>query len=251
MMPQEIDALERELTLLGRAAVYPATPPIARAVGRRLAQRPVASRPAPAWSLAGALLAGLFVTLAVLIGTVAPARQAVADLFDKINIFATTQSPEGLPREISGTEASLAEAERSLDTKLRLPTYPEQVPLKRVLVQEFGPVKVAVMFFSLPDGRSFALFETNASAGKGVPAIGKGIPANGVRVVAVSGLGDEAYWLEGLRITQYYDAQGNVIPESLRATDVNTLLWSEFGFVYRLEGDLSQDEAVRIARSLR
>ncbi len=80
--------------------------------------------------------------------------------------------------------------------------------------------------------------------------MGKGI-VEPSQAQPVSGLGSEAYWLTGLRIVQYYDLNGSVIQESVRATDVNTLLWDEEGRVFRIEGDLSQDEAKKIAQSLK
>ncbi len=42
-----------------------------------------------------------------------------------------------------------------------------------------------------------------------------------------------------------------MIQESVRATDVNTLLWDEDGRVFRIEGDLTLEEARKIAQSLR
>jgi len=66
----------------------------------------------------------------------------------------------------------------------------------------------------------------------------------------VSGLGSETYWLTGLRIVQYHDVDGAVIQQSIRATDVNTLLWSD-GRIFRIEGNLTQEQAKAIANSLR
>lgn len=249
-MQREIDMLERDLVQLASAMAYPSTPDIAGAVRGRLS-RPLPAAPAPRWSLAGVGLAALIVAAAVVLGTAAPARDAVADLFHRINIFETAQSPVGLSRDITGTEVSLVDAQTEFRGGLKLPDYPARTSPERVLLQNYGTVNVAVLFFRLPDGRTYALFETNTSVGKGVPAFGKGIPASGATVESVSGLGDEAYWVQGLRITQYYDANGNVIPESVRATDVNTLLWSRSGFVYRIEGPLTREEAIAVALSLR
>ena len=55
----------------------------------------------------------------------------------------------------------------------------------------------------------------------------------------------------GLRIVQSYDAEGNFIRESQRQTETNTLVWIQNDLVFRLEGDLSQDEALRMARSVK
>jgi hypothetical protein len=48
----------------------------------------------------------------------------------------------------------------------------------------------------------------------------------------------------------YFDPAGNFREESLRLAG-NTLLWEAGGITYRLEADVSKDEAVRIASTLR
>jgi hypothetical protein len=195
-------------------------------------------------------LPAALVALAFVAGVLAPAREAVADLFDSINIFETDEIPADVTREISGTPVSLETAEATLGRPVLLPAYPEDLTPERVLLQDFGQVKAIVLFFQHPDGARFALFETNARVGKGLPAVGKGIVEE-AQAEPVRGLDDEAYWLTGLRIVQYYDLDGSVIQDSVRATDVNTLLWAQDGYVFRIEGDLSQQEAIKIAGSLK
>ncbi len=248
-MPDDFELLERELERLSRAVSYPAAPPLAAAVRRRLETqaRPAARRPGP-WALAGAALAAA-VALALLLGLWTPGREAVADFFERLRIFQTEESPEGLPTEIVGTPVSPADAEERLGFALMHPAYPKGVQLQRTLLQEFEGFSAAVLFYEHPTGLSFALFETAGAVGKGVPTGMEGEILAGAEPVA--GLGDEAYWLEGLRIVEYYNEQGELIRESRRATDANTLLWDEDGFIFRLEGDLTQAEAVRIAQSLR
>jgi hypothetical protein len=81
--------------------------------------------------------------------------------------------------------------------------------------------------------------------------VGKGLSV-GATAEPVAGLGDgEAFWLEGLRIVQLYDAEGNFLQESQRRTESNTLVWMQDGLVLRLEGELTREEAIEIARSFR
>jgi len=249
-MREEIDRLERDITLLSQAMAFPETPSLVDRVRTRIGAERAARAPAPSWKLALTGVAAAAVALAFVAGVLAPARDAVADLFDRINVFETEEVPEDLTRDIAGTPLSLEGAEEAIGFPIRLPTYPEPLEPDKVLLQDFGQVKAAVLFFRHPDGTPFALFETNASVGKGLPAVGKGI-VDPSQAQPVSGVGKEAYWLTGLRIVQYYDLDGSVIQESVRATDVNTLLWDENGYVFRIEGDLSQDEAEEIAKSLR
>jgi len=243
-MQHEIDLLEHDLERLSQAILYQQTPNLSRKVGQRLVTVPPVGGPRRRWALVGAAVALAVLAAAVAVGSIPPARDAVADFFDRINIFQTTESPEGLPTAVTGTQLTLQEAEARLGQRLLLPTYPEELTPSKVLLQDFGQVKAAVIFFRHPDGTPFALFETNGRVGKGLP-FGRTASAT-----FVPGLGSEAYWLEGLRIVEYYDLSGRVIPESVRTTDVNTLVWDEGGFVYRLEGQLAQEEAVRIAQSL-
>jgi Domain of unknown function (DUF4367) len=247
---EEIDRLEYDIQLLSQAMAFPATPSLAARVRSRIEVEHQLQARAPSWQLALTAAAAALVGLAFLAGVLAPARDAVADLFDSINIFKTEEVPADLTRDITGTPISLEAAEATLGRPIMLPTYPDELTPDRVLLQDFGQVKAAVLFFEHPDGTRFALFETNAGVGKGLPVVGKGI-ADEAQAEPVSGLGSEAYWLTGLRIVQYYDLEGSVIQDSVRATDVNTLLWGEDGYVFRIEGDLSQDDALKIAKSLR
>jgi len=245
-MQEEIDRLEHDIQLLSRAMVFPATPPVAAAVRSRLERERALRTRAPSWQLALTGVAAAAVALAFLAGVLAPARDAVADIFDRINIFETDEVPPDLPRDISGSPVTLEQAEQAVGFPLLLPEGAEP---DRVLLQDFGPVKAAVLFYERANGERYALFETSALAGKGL-ALGKGVTEPG-QARPVSGLGNEAYWLTGLRIVQYYDLEGRVIQESVRATDVNTLLWDDNGRVFRIEGNLTQEESVEVAKSLR
>jgi hypothetical protein len=249
-MQQEIDRLERDITLLSRAIAFPEAPALAARIRSRIEveRRPRAA--APSWQLALTAIAAAAVALAFVAGVVSPARDAVADLFDRINIFETAEVPKDLTREISGSQVTLEEAETRLGLPLLLPGDGARTEPDRVLLQDFRSVKAAVLFFRHGDGTPYALFETNAPVGKGLPIAGKGVVSSS-QAQQVKDLGEEAYWLTGLRIVQYYDASGAVIRDSVRATEENTLLWSANGRVFRIEGNLTQEQAIAVARSLR
>ena len=249
-MQQEIDRLERDITLLSRAIAFPEAPALAARVRSRIDAERRLRAPAPSWQLALTAIAAVAVALAFVAGVVSPARDAVADLFDRINIFETAEVPKDLTREISGTQVTLEEAQARLGLPLLLPGDAAAVEPDRVLIQDFRSVKAAVLFFRHSNGTPYALFETNAPVGKGLPIAGKGVLSSS-QAQPVRGLGDEAYWLTGLRIVQYYDPSGSVIRDSVRATEENTLLWSANGRVFRIEGNLTQEQAIAIAKSLR
>jgi hypothetical protein len=245
-MQGEMERLENDIALLGRALIFPETPSLAARVRSRIERESAIRAPAPSWQLALTGLAAAAVALAFVAAVIAPARDAVADIFDRINIFETEEVPRDLTRDITGTELSFEEVQAAVGFPLLLPggASPD-----RVLLQDFGQVKAAVLFYRHDNGAHYALFETNSQVGKGL-AIGKGVTDPG-QAQPVSGLGGEAYWLIGLRIVQYYDVDGAVIQASVRATDVNTLLWAHEGRVFRIEGDLTEGDAIAIAGSLR
>lgn len=249
-MADGFESLERELQRLSRAVSYPAARPLAAAVRRRLETESARAAPrlgrwplpAGRRALAG-LAAAAVVTLAAVLGLWAPGREAVADFFERLRILQTAESPAGLPSEIMGTPVSKADAEERLGFALKEPSYPKGLRWQRTLLQDFPGFSAAVLFYEGPGGLNFALFQTNGVVAKGLPF--------GAEAEPVDGMEGEAYWLKGLRIVEYRDERGELIEESRRATDASTLIWDEGGFIFRLEGDLSQDEAIRIAQSLR
>jgi hypothetical protein len=236
------ELLERQLTAMSTALEYPATPDLTAGFWRRLE-----SRSAPRSSLSPLRLAGFalaaVVALALAVVVVAPARDAAAGLISRINIFETNESTDGLPTYITGTESTLEQAQTALGRHIAQPSDPN-LKLDRVLLQHFGNEYIAVLFYRGED-ESFALFASNAGVLKGLPTGGDATAA------PVDGLGSEAYWLTGHRIVKSVDARGSVIAGSERVTDANTLIWDQAGYVYRIEGDLTRDVAVRIALSLR
>lgn len=243
-MMSNTDRLEQQLMTFASAAKYPPTPDLASGFWQRL-ESTQTRRPTSRFAFAGAGLAAVVVAVSVTIALAAPARDAAADLFHRINIFETSQSLEGLPTNITGTETTLADAQTALgEQPILKPTYPEGLDVQRVLLQEFDRVKTVAIFYT-GDDASFVLFASNSPVGKGIPL------ESTVNVESVTEVGSEAYWLVGRRIVQSEEEDGGVILGSERVTDVNALAWSQGGYVYRIEGNLEKDEAIRIAQSVR
>jgi len=248
-MSDDMTNLELDLTRLGRALAYPPTPELAAIVRTRITplSRSATAKPG-AWGLAGTALAAIVVLVAVIVGISSPAREAVADLFDRIDIFTTDEVPESLTEDFRGEAVSVNEAQQRLGRRILLPAGPDGSPLvpSAIIYQDFRPTRAlaVALFFETDAGVPFVILETDTSLGKG---LGPGASAQ-----PVAGVGDgEAYWLQGLRIVQLYDADGNFIEESQRRTEANTLVWIQDGLVLRLEGDLPRDQTIEIARSMR
>jgi hypothetical protein len=73
----------------------------------------------------------------------------------------------------------------------------------------------------------------------------------GTRVERLSVDGAPGYWVEGDPHTVLYiDENGNNFPDSLRLAG-NTLLWERDGVTFRLEADISKEQALRVASSFR
>lgn len=238
----DIDTLEQQLVALGSATRFPATPDLASGFWKQLGARP-AARPAKPLLVGLALGAPALLVLALVVA-VSPARDAAAGLVDRINIFQTDRSTEGLPTEITGRAVSLEQAETALGGPIPQPADPA-FELERVLLQEFGGGSLVAVLFYSRDGGDFVLFASTASSAKGIPIGGD------ADVEPVAGLGKEGYWLQGQRIVQSVRDDGTVITESERVTDVNALVWDQEGRVYRIEGDMDKAEAIAIAQSLR
>jgi hypothetical protein len=239
-----VDRLEEQLMTMGRGVQYPPTPDLPAAFWKRLESAPQRRMPVRRLAFGGAALAAAVFAVALTIALVAPARDAAADLFHSINIFETNQSTVGLPTDITGREVTLADAETALATHIQLPAYPASLALQKVLLQDYGRGKVAALFYS-GDGATFVLFTSNAPIGKGIH------PGSGATAEAVSGVGVEAYWLQGQRIVESYNPDGSVISASIRVTNADTLVWSQGRYVYRIEGDVQKDTAIAIAQSVR
>ncbi len=242
---EEMETLDNDLTLFSQALAYPATPDLAQRVRMSISDSPPARPSARPWLLAVAGIAVAVVLTAALAGSIAPAREVVASFFDRINVFQTDEPTTGLPTEITGTEVTLTQAESLLGDPVLLPSYRDGLPPKRILFQEYGRFNTVVTFFEPAGDAPFLVVQTNAFVGKGLPV------DSGATAAAVEDLPGDAYWIEGAHTVEFHDDAGQLIPESKRLTGENTLIFDSDGLVFRIEGDLSQDEALRIAKSLR
>lgn len=243
-MTIEIERLEQDLATLGRASQYPPTPDLVATFWRGVASSPASREPQRRRLWLGASAAAIAV-VALVFTLAAPARDAAADLFSRIDIFSTDEGLEGLPAAVDGEPTTVEAAEVALGRPIEQPTYPADITPESVVLQDFGPVKAVAIGYDPPDGAPFTLFVTNAHVGKGVVA------DSGVSAEPVSWPGaPRAFWFDGPHRVEFRVFDGKVIEESVRQTPENTLVWERDGFVYRLEGDLEQDKAVRIAQSL-
>jgi hypothetical protein len=269
--------LERALRDLGTHLAYPATPPLAEQVLARLEAAPerpgapAAPRPRrlpvrPRWQrlavggLAAALLAAAVLVLSP--GT----REAVADLLGLRGIRIQIGGPRPTTpptTEAGGVGASLGLGSRTtLEGARAAVKFPVRVPTvagfdrpDAVYVDPDNPADGRVDFIyrarpGLPASpfTEAGLLITQFRASVDVDFMKKLSRADEVRFLSVNG--EPAFWLSQPHELLYVDRLGSPGQEQRRLAG-STLIWQQGDVTFRLEGQVSQAEALRIAESMR
>ncbi len=258
---------EHSLAQVARHFDYPPTPAIIDSVrlrGLTAASATVTaaagSRPADSRRLAWSL-AVLIVILALL--AVPPTRAAMLSFFARvgaIDIFIDEAAPTAVPSTLppptalpSTTDASTAshslslldlgepttaaDAAQRLGFAPRLPAVlgePDEVYLHRDV-----DLPAVTLVWRGADGAPLSLTQIGVAE-----FARKMVSEGGVQETTVNGAA--AMWLPGPHTLQLF---GDFSPNALLITS-NVLIWSQDGFTYRLEGDLTLEEAVAIAESV-
>jgi hypothetical protein len=258
-VPSELTGIEALLRRSAAAFRYPPTPAIAAVVAARLREAGAApggsffgtaarlwSRrlPRAALALAAAAAVAIIVSIAV-----PQSRSALADFFRLSHVRverepAVGPTPPALSPESFARPATLADARAAVDFPVRSPVEDgETLEPDAVYLQGESSTAPVVIFVFEDD--EFDLYQTRAGI------FGKGGPDPSL-IHEIEFGGHPALWIdEGGHIATFLDELGRVVVETRRTVDRATLLWEEEGITYRLETPLSQEEAIRIAESLR
>jgi hypothetical protein len=231
-------------------------------VRERIAER----RAQPWWSRLGlnrSTLAPVAATLAVILVAAflltpdLAARAAQVLGLPGVQIYQVPQSPTARPNASLPTfagqrVATTAEASRIAGFAVRAPAALGE---PSAIYVETAPVRVTIVYASVKGipispqaGVSAIVVEFRGTIETQImaKAIGPGTFLDAVPLG--SGV---AYYLSGQPHQFFFrDPAGNLQPETLRLAG-NTLLWEAGGVTYRLEAQVSKEEAVRIASSLR
>jgi hypothetical protein len=260
-MPERLDDLERTLSDIGTRLDGPKRD-MWPAVRARIAER----RAQPWWSRVGlsrSALAPVAATLAVILVAAVLLTPGLADALGHllslqgVQIYRVPESPTARPSAPALTFAgqrvnTAAEASRIAGFAVRTPAALGE---PSAIYVETAPVRVTIVYASVKGipvspqaGVSAIVVEFKGTLETQImaKAIGPGTTLDAVP------LGNGvAYYLAGQPHQFFFrDPAGNLQPETLRLAG-NTLLWEEGGSTYRLEAEVSREEAVRIASSLR
>ncbi len=273
---QPVDRWEARLRATAGALPYPSTPDVAGAVRRRLAAASarlaprsfITRRPRLAWAIALVVLlvAGLLAVPEVRAGllqflrigavriflappTPTPGEaEAIVTALPATGVLpVATSTPRPTPTLAAslidlGGETTLEEARARFGFPIALPAYPSGLgPPDRVFLQNFGGPMVVLVWLdpAQPDRvrLSLHLLTCDVCATKNDPPV--------LQTTSVNG--QPAIWTEGPYMLQLNNGSIDV----RRMIEGHVLIWADGPITYRLETDLSLDEAVKIAESLK
>jgi anti-sigma factor RsiW len=267
--------LEHALRDLGAHLDQPATPPLAEQVAARLREaperRPVPGRPRPRWRWQRLAVAGLAVAvLAAAVLVLSPdTREAVADLLGlrgiriqiggpRPTVSTTPPSTEtgGLGASLGlGNRTTLDGARRQVKFAVRVPTAAGFDRPDAVYVDPDQPADGRVDFVyrarpGLPASpyTEAGLLITQFRASADLDYVKKVSQFSKVEFLQVNG--GDAFWFTEPHELVFIDRNGSVQQERVRLAG-SALIWQEGDVTYRLEGQVSREEAVRIASSMR
>jgi hypothetical protein len=235
--------LELALTRIGRELEYPETPDLTGAVRRRLAE----GRRPRSWQRP------VLIALAVLVvgvGAVMAVPQARSEVLDWLGIGAVTvRQVEGLPEvELAtgdlgvGEKVSLEEARDRVQFPVRVPSLEGYEDPNVYYAEPLPTGQVSFVYGSLDKPQ---LLITQVAA---LGALEKLVNA-ATRVEMVSTEDAQGVWIEGERHVLFYPGADR--EEPFRLVGNALILERTDGVTVRIEADISKDEALRIARSMR
>jgi hypothetical protein len=246
-------ALDAQLTQLGTRLSWAPTPDLASGVLQALAApTPLHAQRRRRWWLAAAAIAVLLAG-ALLLGS-ASVRSTVADFLgiDGIHIEFRESEPETLPESLNfGTPASMRELENWLPFTPAVPSAlgePDAVYLRfldngtNLGMLAWAPTD------DLPETKETGLgaLLLEFSAPPDVELLLKSVDPRFGTVTHVSVDGNPGYWVYGASNLTIFEGQG----QSETRPSGNVLVWADGGVAYRLESDLSMNQALQIAESM-
>lgn len=265
-------ALEARLREVGTRLAYPATPDLWPAVRRRIG----APRRRTAWlatfrsqrfGYAPAFAATALLLIAAVLLASPDARAAAEELLGLrgIQIFRTPATaspsatrpatPTATPTPSLGARVSLEEARQQAPFRVLVPTDAALDAPDEVYVEGSGQsFRVTFVYRTRPgipvseQAGVSALFVEFAGRVE-APLFGKALDP-GTKLDQVTVNGGPGFWLEGKPHQFFYQDQAGIRLETLRLAG-NTLIWEQAPLTLRLEAQVDEATALRIATSVR
>ena len=258
MNPDERDPFDKHLGDIARGFKYPPTPRLAADVRARLEP----SRPRARWSRK--LSAAVLLLILLVLFSVPAVRAGLADFFQVgvVRIFpilpgATptyTPSPGKTPTVFPSPtrvpvsslltlvgRTTLEDARKAADFPILLPAYPADLGAPDLVYYQ-SKAKIAILVWLDPaDPQKVAVSLHEIAPGS---LVVKKMEPEVIQETTVNG--QYALWTTGPYLVQFSGDDYNM----LRLVDGHTLVWMVGNMTYRLETDLTLEEAVRIAESL-
>ncbi len=244
--------LERELRGLGGQLEFPPTPDIAGAVGRRLAEAPRRG-----FAFRRALVLGLAL-LAVAVGAVMAVPQARTAILEWLGLRGVTiervptqpRAPEADESNLAlGEPVTLSAARARAGFRVRVPALEGYREPDGVFVRRPGDGGQVALVYREGEAVRVLVLQLRARLDEQLIHKSAG-PQTTIEEVTVGG--EDGFWIAGEpHEFVYIDPDtGEPIFESARLA-TNTLLWQRGEVTLRIEGELTREEAVRIAESMR
>jgi hypothetical protein len=242
--------LELALADLGRHIEFPPTPELAPRVRERLAERPE-SRPALTRRGGMALAFALLAVAVAAVLAVPQTRAAILEFFhlrgvtiERVGELPTVPLQRDFNKLFLGENVSLDEARDRADFEIVVPEAlgdPDGV-----YFQETPPGGMVSLVYGTPE-HPRALF--TQFRGSVEEVIFKKTAA-GTQIDSVRVRGEPGYFLSGNpHEFSYFDTHGEYRQEIVRLAG-NTLLWERGPLTLRLEADINEEEALKIARAV-
>lgn len=236
--------LELRLSSLRDEIAFPQTPDLAARVEAAVSRQPRERERERRWRLRPLAIA-LAVLVAAAAGVLAfspGARSAFLEIFQLKG--ATVERVEELPdvpttgRLHLGERVSREEAERRVGFTLLDVGEPDAVFVRSE--------SVATLVYGSVENPRLVLSQLRGSIFEGFV---KKTGATGTKVVRVSVRGERGLFVSGDEHFVMFLNEGGLVEDEATYLAGNTLLWNRGELLLRLEGDLSRDEALELARS--
>jgi hypothetical protein len=269
--------LERALADLAAHLEQPQAPaPLAEAVMARIAEGPAAhARRAPwvprvrlprrGWRRIAVAALALLVLAAGIVVATPGAREAVARRLGILGIEIHQGGPAPTVTAPTGTTAagpsgtlglgrrvSLEQARAGVSFRLLVPSQPGfERPDAVYLSDEVPGGRVDLVYLPRPGlpASAFTNVGLLITEFQGAPLVGKFVKA-GTRIEQVVVAGERGYWLGGEPHELVYQDRNGVLRQETARLAGSTLIWTQGPVTLRLEGQVSKQQALRLAGSM-